>query len=214
MSTTPNMDLVLATPEVTTGPAWAQLINTAFETVDLHDHSEGNGVKITPSGMEINSDLDFVSFAILNLIAATFTPQDSANASLTGSIQRVGGDLYWVNAAGASVQITNGGSIASVGSGVLTLGVPASYPYTVLVGDAQKVLLIDTSSARTVNLPAATNAMTVYLKDSVGQADINNISVTPNGTDTIDGVNAAYKINSALSVAGFISDGVAGWYVI
>jgi hypothetical protein len=56
--------------------------------------------------------------------------------------------------------------------------------------------------------------MTVYIKDSVGLCDLNPITVTPNGTDTIEGVNGTYLINSAFGVVGFISDGIAGWYAI
>ena len=54
MATTPNMTLDLPVVSTTPGPTWATAVNEAFDTVDTHDHSTGNGVKITPTGLNIN----------------------------------------------------------------------------------------------------------------------------------------------------------------
>jgi hypothetical protein len=61
------------------------------------------------------------------------------------------------------------------------------------------VLAVDTTSAKTINLPApgAGDAGKVFLiKDASNNASVNNITVAPNGTDTIDGVNASIVLNS------------------
>jgi hypothetical protein len=61
------------------------------------------------------------------------------------------------------------------------------------------VLAVDTTSAKTINLPApgASDAGKVFLiKDVSNNASVNNITVAPNGTDTIDGVNASIVLNS------------------
>lgn len=213
-TTTSNMQLILPDVSTTLGPAWAQILNTAFGRVDLHDHSTGNGAKVTPAGLDITDELDLQNNDLLRAYSVALSNQSGVATGKLGTLQRFGSNLYWVNAAGNAVQITNGSSVVSAGSGVLSVDVPGAYPYTVVTGDAQSVLIIDTSAARTINLPAATNLLTVYLKDGVGTASTNPITVVPDGTDTIDAANDDYIINSDFSVKGFISDGVAGWYVI
>lgn len=214
--TTPLMLLILPGVSETFGPEWAEAINAAFRRVDAHDHSEDGGSQVTPAGMLINAELDFRSQALLNAIRlgiANAAAADTA-AAARGSIQRVANNLYWVNAAGVAVQITNGNSVVSAGSGAMTLAAPGAYPYTVLSSDAQKVLAIDSSAARTINLPAATTSMFFMLKDAAGLAQTNNITVHPDGTDLIEGVNDDYLVNENLASRGFISDGVSKWYVV
>ncbi len=62
---------------------------------------------------------------------------------------------------------------------------PGAYPYTTLITD--HVVLVNSSSARTINLIASpTNTPVVIIKDSTGGALINNITISGNGK-TIDG---------------------------
>lgn len=211
-TTTPFMLLVLGIPEVEIGPEWAEEIVTALGRVDSHDHTEDNGVQITPAGMNINADLEMNGFALLECKYLELANQ-GATAGI-GLLYRIGNNLWYNNAAGVPIQITTGTVVNAPGSGVISADSPASYPYTVLVGDAQKVLLIDTSAARTINLPAATTTMFFILKDQVGLAQTNNISVVPNGTDVIDGSNSTYLIDWNYGSIGLVSDGVAAWFVV
>jgi hypothetical protein len=110
--------------------------------------------------------------------------------------------------------LTNGGSINAAGSGLLSYSLIGAYPYSVTTGDAQKVLGVTTSSARTLNLPAATNAMAFWVKDATGSASSNAISIVPAGADTIDGVAATWTITEAYGARMFISDGTSGWIVL
>lgn len=62
---------------------------------------------------------------------------------------------------------------------------------TVTVGTLESGVAINKTvgAATTVNLPAASsrNGLPVIVKDMKGDAGTNNITVTPNGADTIDG---------------------------
>lgn len=214
MTTTPDMNLVLPVVSSTIGPDWASLLNAALALVDSHDHSSGKGALITPAGLDINSDLDLQSNDLLNILSARLAVQSAPVLTALRSIQNVNGNFYWINAAGVAVQITTGNVLVNTGSGLLTYAQISAYPYSILTSDAQKILGADTSAARTFNLPAATNLMTVYIKDYVGSADTNNVSVVPLGTDTIDGVNSTFLIDSKFSCIGFISNGVANWMPI
>ena len=70
---------------------------------------------------------------------------------------------------------------------------PGAYPYTTLTTDY--VILVDTSSARTITPLASPATGTTYrIKDNVGSAGSNNITITPSGKN-IDGA-ASYVVNT------------------
>jgi len=211
-TTTPFMLLVLGIPEVEIGPEWAEEIVTAFGRVDQHDHTEDNGVPITPAGMLINADLEMNGFALLE--SKYVELNNSGAVAGLGLLYRNGNNLWYNNAAGVPIQLTTGTVVNAPGSGVISADTPASFPYSVVSGDAQKVLLVPTNTAKTLNLPAATTTMFFMVKDSTGQAQTNNISIVPNGTDVIDGSNSTFKIEENYGARGFVSDGVAAWYVV
>lgn len=206
------MELVLPVPEVQIGPDWAEEIVAAFNRVDLHDHSDALGVKITPAGLDITSDLDIQGNNLLNVLTAELSNNGSSPSSL-GSLYRIGNNLWYNNASGFPIQITTGTTVNAPGSGVISADSPASYPYTVISGDAQKVLLIDTNAARTINLPAATTAMFFMIKDQDGLAQTNPITIDADGTDVIDGAGT-FVLDWNYGAVGLVSDGVSAWYLV
>jgi len=89
----------------------------------------------------------------------------------------------------------------------------ASSPYAMETSDCY--LGVDTSSARTINLLAASSAgagRMVVIKDETGSANTHNITVNRAGTDTIDGATSK-TINAAYGLLRLISTG-SGWAVI
>lgn len=211
-TTTTYMLLVLPIPSVEIGPDWAQELITALNKIDIHDHSSGLGVPVTPAGLDINDDLDMQSHS---LIGAESVVLDALSSLATPrAVYVIGNNLYYNNSAGVPIQITTGTVVNAPGSGVISADAPASYPYTVVSGDAQKVLLIDTNAARTITLPPATTSMFFMLKDQDGLAQTNNISIVPDGTDVIDGANATYTIDVNYASIGLVSDGVSAWFVV
>lgn len=98
------------------GPGYATNISTDLSTlIDAHDHSAGKGVQITPAGMNINADLTIANNNLTNLRGVRFTSQASALAA-AGDLREVyvkSGDLWFVNAAGVQVQVTNGSGLAT-----------------------------------------------------------------------------------------------------
>jgi len=216
LSPTPNMNLQKAEPSVTPGPDWAQMLNVIIDALDAHDHSSAKGVRITPSGLDINSDLSFSGNDAVSLRSSRYNEQTAvlADPADVRAIYSKDGNLYWNNAAGAPVQITSGTSVVTSISNAFSTTTPGAYPYTISAADAQKVVLIDTSAARTVNLPAATTVVMFILKDIIGSSGTNAITVVPNGANTIDGVNANRSLSDPYGAWMFISDGVSGWAVM
>lgn len=211
--TTTNMALSLPVVSTTPGPTYASLLNAAYEVIDAHDHTTGKGVQVPSAGININATLEFNDNGASEITFLAFTA-GSAPSAVKAVYVNASNDLYYRNASGTAVQLTNGGSIASVGSGIISYSLLSTYPYSVSSGNAQQVLGVDTASARTINLPAATNAMAFWLKDAIGSAATNNITVVPAGADTIETVAGNWTIDENFASYGFISDGASKWFVI
>ena len=111
MATTPNMNLELPVPSSTPGPEWANLLNTVFNLIDNHDHSTDNGVKITPAGMNITTNLSFNSKAATSLNYAGFTQSTTPTANDILFVDTTGA-LKWKTANGLyTVLDATGGGI-------------------------------------------------------------------------------------------------------
>lgn len=92
----------------------------------------------------------------------------------------------------------------------LKIVTPAAYPYTTVPQDA--VILVDTSSARTIiPLASPTTGQKHIIKDSVGSASTNNITITPSGKN-IDGV-ASRTLASNYGSATIVYNGTE-WSII
>lgn len=87
---------------------------------------------------------------------------------------------------------------------------PGAYPYNALKSDY--VIIVDTSTARTINLPAVPVNTPVYIiKDNTGTAGANNITVSGNGNN-IDGAASA-TISTNYGVLRIVWNGTQ-WNVI
>jgi len=104
------MSLELPGVSSTTGPTWATNINTAFETIDEHDHSTGSGKKITTSGLNINADLSLNDNNLTDIDELEFNALSSATATLR-SLQVVEKDLYYNDGDGNNIRFTTGGAL-------------------------------------------------------------------------------------------------------
>lgn len=99
------------------------------------------------------------------------------------------------NPAWAKVDISNGVTgIFVQPSGIqVPITTPGAYPYTTLTSDF--VILVDSSAARTITpLGSPTTGQMYRIKDNIGSAATNNITITPSGKN-IDGA-ASIVINT------------------
>lgn len=216
---TANMNLVLPTVSVTLGPTWANEVNAAFSTIDAHDHSSGKGVAITPSGMDIISDLDFQSSRAINLKSTQFATQPATlvGATNASSIYTVNGNLYYTTGSGIAVQITDGSSIITVptSSDNFQFNAVASN-LTIGPADPYVIIDLDCSVSRTITLPpasAVTPGRFYIIKDATISSESFPATINPDGSDTIDG-NASDTLNSDGVARMYTSNGVDGWSII
>ncbi len=218
MSITTNMLLSLPTVSTTIGPSWATQVNEAFETIDAHDHSSDKGARITPAGMSINANLNIDNNIFYNFKSVRLQSQSAAlsGASYANGIHSVNGDLYFTNGSGTAIQLTDGGSIISTPSSASVFETEAiSTDVTINDGDTYVFLRVDTSAAREITLPLAANVgdgRFYIVKDITGSSESYNITVTVQGSDTIDGATS-FVLSSNYSSVIITSDGASAWYV-
>lgn len=122
---TPNMGLTLPAVGVTIGPTWAAQLNVALEDVDAHDHTPGNGLPITQAAIDIGDALTFNGYPA-EAVGRVELVSQAATSALPATVYVVGGDLYYNNAGGTPVQVTNGASIAGAAGSISGLAAPAS----------------------------------------------------------------------------------------
>lgn len=122
---TPNMNLIVPGVGTEPGPLYASDINSSLTLIDQHNHSIGQGVQITPSGLNINADLTINGNNLTTARTIRFQPQssDPALASDLGILYEVGVDLYYRDGSGNAIRITQSGSVSG-STGTIT-GLPS-----------------------------------------------------------------------------------------
>lgn len=169
VTTSPNMGLPVPQVGVTPGPAWATDINNSLNIIDAHDHTPGNGVAITPSAMNITSDLSFQDNNLTLLRSSNYQPQSSplSGASDLGSVYVSGVDLYYNDVNGNQVRITQGGSVTGATGSITGLVAPASASYSagtetfVWQSDVNKAANMDARSYILRNSSLSSNGITL-----------------------------------------------------
>jgi len=110
MAVLTNMGITLPEVGITPGPSWATLLNAAFARVDIHDHSTGKGLLIPTAGLNLNADVPFNTYKVINAGSLNLT-QQSADDGLSSTVYNKNGDLFYKNGSGAVVKITNGSGL-------------------------------------------------------------------------------------------------------
>lgn len=218
-TTTPLMNLVLPTPTEQLGPLWATQLNEALEAVDAHDHTSEKGTRVPVGGLNINDNLNFDGNKPYNLLSTQYEDQD---ATLTGAAHAMSvyvkdGDLYYTNDSGTAVQITDGGALLSVPGEVQTLErTTVSGDITIDPSDTFVHLSVDTSAEREITLPLASavaDGRIYVIKDATGSASANPITISIQGSDTIDDA-AELIIDSDYGSAMLSGNSASAWEVI
>lgn len=173
-------------------------------------------------GVDITGEIRFQSGGASNVIVGPTAAAAGAKLCVhSTAAATVGAFVRGASSQSADLQQwqDNGGSVlASIGAdgsllaAGLRVGVASvsSSPYAV----AANVVLVavDTSAARTINLPAATTGRVVIVKDATGGAGANNITINRAGADTIDG-GTSVTINTNRGVVRLVAVGT-NWNVV
>lgn len=121
----PNMGMPVPTVGEDPGPDWSTNVNASLSVIDSHNHSNGQGVPVSPDGLDINADLPMGNNNLTQTRSVRFTAQGSplALAADIGCVYVSGVDLYYNDENGNQVRITQAGSVTG-SSGTIT-GLPS-----------------------------------------------------------------------------------------
>jgi hypothetical protein len=100
--------------------------------------------------------------------------------------------------------------IGAGSGGGQTVVTPGSYPHTAA---NNTLILVDSSSARTINLPAPVANAHITIKDAGGLAATNNITIARNASEEIEGVAANYIVQADYDTVDLVSDGT-DWFIV
>lgn len=200
-TTTPYMGLLLPVPGSEPGPTYATDNNTAFTTVDSHNHTSGQGIQIPSAGLNINADLPFGGFNAITLRSSRFSNQGSPLSGVNDldCLYSSGNNLYWNNGSGQQVQITagaalNAASIGGIGGDYITSG--ASEFYT----NSTKTF----SFTQAANTSASLDAGSITIRENVASAKGITISsptsLAANYSQTLPTANPA-SVTSLVAVS-------------
>jgi hypothetical protein len=165
------MNLTLPTVSQTTGPSWASQINTAFSTIDSHNHASGNGVSIPSAGLNINADVGFGTHSAVGLGSTQYVNQLAPTAAC--AIYAFGGELYYNNASAVPIQITSSGSVVGPPGQWTNLAPPAIAGYNVGTGTfsfQSDALTFGTLQGASLKLQANTSSQPIMLTASAATA--------------------------------------------
>lgn len=187
-----NMLLPVPIVGVTLGPQYATDNNNCLNLIDVHDHSSGKGVQITPDGININQDLTLNSNNLIGIRTSRF---DSQSAVLAGSsdlnvVYTVGADLYYNDGAGNQIAITNGGSIAAAAGNITNLVSPAYVSFDVI----SSTFVFGSTATLSANIDASSYKMRNISPNSTYALTLQAPTLSADYTLTMPAIPASKKI--------------------
>lgn len=164
------------------------------------DSSAQNAAALTTGGSGTQL-LRFSRFAsgsasALSIGGTVFVDLCEVNSTNTNAITGAGTlDYSYITFTGSSSTINTTTQIPLViTNSAVKVVTPGAYPYTTVPQDA--VILVDTASARSiVPLASPTTGQMHRIKDNVGSAAANNITITPSGKNIDGAASSTININ-------------------
>lgn len=145
-----NLVLPVVGPNGTPGPNWAELLNQALDQIDQHDHSNGKGKQITPSGININQALEMNGNRLTEVLAVAL--QDNSTSPNDSSlVYEFGGELFFNDLSGNKVQLTSNGQINVASLGTIT-GDYSTSTADLTYSDASKTFIFKQSATATASV--------------------------------------------------------------
>lgn len=208
-----NMGLPVPTTGVDPGPDYANNVNASLTLVDAHDHSTGKGVQITPTGLNINSDLTMQLNNLTNARTLRMSPQTAVLSQPTDleCLYVVSKDLYYNDGNGTAVRITQSGAVAGTPGSIANLVSPASASYVsgsssfVWQSNANTPANTDQASAILRNLTANSKGLTLSPPASLGADYTIVFPALPGSGSSFVTIDSSGNMGSSIPTSGGIN---------
>jgi hypothetical protein len=158
------------------------------------------------------------------LVNSSITVSTSGSGiGVSGSPVSLGGTVTLSNTGVTSLIAGTGISVSSATGDVTVTNIDPFSPiiltetgtYTELAVAGFKVILANAAGGPViVNLPTSASASGLIYSTKKIDTTINTVSVTPSGTDTIDGSNTPAVIRQPYASITLVSNGIGGWFII
>jgi microcystin-dependent protein len=207
------MNLVVPVVGQEPGPTWASDLNADLGILDQHNHSSGQGVQITNSGININTDFSINSNNLIGVNSVRFnnlTGTIAGTAPNLGIIYEALNELYYNDGVGNVVQITKTGVINATSSGISSGTATASFSGGTLVVDSNVNTPADIQAASIlIGNPgvASSNFATLQAPSALG-ANYNLTLPPSNGTGGTVALSYDTSNNIGLVIGGLVPTGV------
>lgn len=220
MAITPNMNLTLPTVSQTTGPSWANQINTDLTVIDGHNHGPGSGVPIPSSGLNINDDVGFGTHSAVGLTSTQYVNQIAPTAGC--AVYALNGELYYNDSSAYPIQITSNGSVVGPPGQWTNLAPPAVAGYGVGTGtfyfqsnaltfgtlQSAALTLISTTSSQPVSVTVSPSTATYTLTlPTVAPAQVGSLLSSSN-TGSMSWVTAGATMSITSSTINVANNGI------
>lgn len=163
------MSLVVPGVGTEGGPQYAEEINNSLSIIDAHSHLPGSGVPITSDSLNIDGDVAMNGFNLTSARSIRLDAQDTPLAEpldLT-CVYVSGVDLYYNDANGTPVRITQDGAVAGTPGSIANLVSPASASYVsandsfVWESDVNTPAAMDNGPVTIRNIDPSSNGITL-----------------------------------------------------
>jgi hypothetical protein len=204
----PNMQLPVPVVGVDPGPDWATQINNCLALIDSHTHVTGQGVQITPSGLDINADLS-IGGNNLTLVRSTRFQNQATTLSGVTDLNCVyssgtAGDLYYNDGSGNIIRLTQSGSIVGTTGSIGGLVSPASATYV----PATQTFVWQSAANTAANMDCGSVILRNITASSYGLTLAPPSSLALNYTVTLPAIPAASGNFLTIDTSGNISSNV------
>lgn len=206
------MNLPVPVVGVEPGPDWATQINNCMALIDSHTHVTGQGVAITPSGLDINADLSFQGNN-LTLVRSTRFQNQATTLSGVSDLNCVyssgtSGDLYYNDGSGNIIRLTQSGSIVGTTGSIGGLVSPASATYVpasqtfVWQSAANTAANLDCGSVILRNITASSYGLTLAPPSSLGLNYTITLPAIPATSGNFLTIDTSGNISSNVKIDG------------
>ena len=204
----PNMQLPVPVVGVDPGPDWATQINNCLALIDSHTHVTGQGVPVTPSGLDINADLSIAGNNLTLIRSTRFQNQTSTLSGVSdlncAYSSGTGGDLYYNDGSGNKIRLTQSGSIVGTTGSIGGLVSPASATYV----PASQTFVWQSAANTAANLDCGSVIFRNITASSYGLTLAPPSSLALNYTITLPAIPAASGNFLTIDTSGNISSNV------
>ena len=215
-----NASAAIARTKLASGTAYRILVNNASGVM-----SENAAITASRAvASDANGQLVAVATTATELgyvNGVTSAIQTQLNTKMANPMT-TGGDLIYGGASGSPTRLANGSAgqvlTSAGGTSAPTWSSPVGVFTVTAVSSnitlaAYNTYLVDTSSARSLQLPAPSAGLVFYIKDKTGQANTNNITLVRNASEQIEGVAASKVLQTNWGSWMIVSDGT-NWFIL